>query len=160
MFEADTDILPLLHGTEIAEKIIKRVSNGRLKHSHTSNALWCYIPVAPSMRLCVRPTLTQCHCFTEQKHDWEAQAQLHVQYSLMLYPCCTLYKTALQVDTDTLPLLHGTERVEKNFKRVWNGRLKQNHMSNALWCYIPVAPYIRMCWRPTLTHCHCFMEQK
>ena len=48
---------------------------------------------------------------------WEAQTQSHVLCSQMLYPCCTLYKTMFEADTDTQPLVYGTEGADKKFQK-------------------------------------------
>ena len=143
--------------------------NRRLKHSHMSYALLWYFPVAKTVRLCIRLTQTHCHCFIEQiwqrkyfKRAWNGRLKhSHMSYALKCYiPVAPCTRPCLR---QTLTHSHWfmEQKVQtKNFKRIWNGNLKDSHMSNGLWCYITVAASLRLCLKPTLTHSHYFMEQK
>ena len=68
----------------------------------------------------------------QQSMKWGAQTQPHVYCSLMLYPCCTLYETVFKTDTDTLPLLQGTEVARTKFKMASSAWLRHSHIINPL----------------------------
>ena len=50
-------------------KNFKRMSSSWFRHSHMPKALWCYIPVTPSIRLYLRLPLPHRHWFMEQKNE-------------------------------------------------------------------------------------------